>query len=81
MNSVFVNDALEGLQRFNDKEKLDQYVNDLNKNLHQQLAARKQRKQKRKFKDDPWLLLTIIIILALCILGYIVIHLHNKAAH
>ncbi len=33
-DSSFVNDAIEGLQGFKNKKKLDQYVNQLNKNLH-----------------------------------------------
>jgi hypothetical protein len=77
-DSAFTNDALEGLQQFKSKQKLDEYVSQLNKNLHQQLATRKNRNRRRKLKDNPWFLLTIIIILALCIIAYVVIRMHGK---
>ena len=76
--SGFTNDAVEGLQQFKNKQKLDEYVSQLNKNLHQQLTTRKQRIEKRRLKDNPWFLLSIIIILAICIIAYLVIHIHNK---
>lgn len=78
VDSSFTNDALEGLQGFDNKDKLNQYVHQLNKNLQQQLAAKKQRKQERRLKENPWLIIAIIILLAICILGYSLIHLHMK---
>ena len=43
----FVNDAVEGLQAFSSEAKLDDYVNQLNKKLHQHLEVPKERKEKR----------------------------------
>ena len=77
-NSPFDNDALEGLQQFKNKQKLDDYVNQLNKNLHQQLSARKQRNERRRLKDNPWFILSIIIILSICIIAFYVVRMHNK---
>lgn len=77
-DSPFMNDAVEGLQEFKSQDNLQQYVSQLNKQLHQQLAAKKQHKEKRKIKDMSWILLAAIIILLLCILGYAVIYLYNK---
>ena len=45
-DSSFVNDAVEGLQEFSSHQKLDEYVNHLNKDLHQYLAGKKERKEK-----------------------------------
>src|SRR3954466_9043061 len=67
-DSDFVNDAVEGLQAFSQKQKLDDYVNQLNKNLHQHLVLKKQTKEKRKIRDLSWIILAVIIILLLCIL-------------
>lgn len=78
VDSSFMSDAVEGLQKFNDKENLNQYVQQLNNNLHQQLAIKKQRRQRRKLKDNPWIIITVIILLFICIFGYYLIHLHNK---
>jgi hypothetical protein len=77
-SSAFENEAIEGLQKFRNKQKLDDYVKQLNKNLHQQIAARKQAKRSRKIKELPMIILVVVIILAICILGYIVIHLYQK---
>ena len=78
IDSSFVNDAIDGLQKFNRKEDLNEYVQQLNKDLSKQLAAKKQRKQKRKLKENPWIIVTIVILLAICILGYYLVHLHYK---
>ena len=78
VDSSFVNDAVEGLQKFDQKESLNQYVQQLNKNLHQQLAIKKQRKEKRRLKENPWLVITIIILLAICLISYYIINLHKR---
>ncbi len=71
--SPFVSDAVEGLQQLGDPSKLNDYVLQLNKNLHEQLAARKTRKEKREIKDISWGIIAVITILLLCIVGYTVI--------
>lgn len=76
LDSLFVNDAVEGLEHVARKENLQQYVQQLNKNLHQQLAAKKGKKQRRFFNEQPWVITTIIILLAICIIGYVMIRLH-----
>jgi hypothetical protein len=76
--SDFVNDAVEGLQAINQPKKLDEYVSQLNKKLQQQLEAKKHRKEKREIKHMGWIILAVIIILALCIIGYVVIHIARE---
>ncbi len=76
LDSDFINDALEGLDTIKRKEYLEQYVLQLNKNLQQQLANKRQRKHKRRLKDNPWIVIAILILLAICILGYVLIHMH-----
>ena len=77
-SSSFSNDAVEGLSEFKAKKDLELYVKQLNKDLHQHLNARKLIKEKRKLKDYPWILIAVIIVLAICIAGYAVIHIHKK---
>jgi hypothetical protein len=77
-DSDFVNDAVEGLQAISSKQKLDDYVNQLNKNLHQHLISKKQIKNKRKIKYLLWIIVAVIIILLLCILTYIVIKMQRE---
>lgn len=73
--SPFVNDAVEGLQSLHKNKSLDEYVHELNKNLHAQLEIKKQKKEKRKIKDMPWIIVAVVIILLLCVLAYVVIRL------
>ncbi|HEX8333321.1 MAG TPA: hypothetical protein VF622_11895 [Segetibacter sp.] len=76
-DSEFVNDAVEGLSQFKSKQQLNEYVEQLNKNLHTQLDQRKKRKEKRKLKDNPWILVAVLLILALVIIGFVVVKMHN----
>jgi hypothetical protein len=77
-DSDFVNDAVEGLQAISSKQKLDDYVNQLNKNLHQHLTSKKLIKEKRRIKDLSWIIVAVIVILLLCILAYIVIRMQRE---
>jgi len=79
--SDFVNDAMEGLKSFKNKQNLDNYVNQINKNLDKQLQLKKQRNEKRKIKHISWIVLSIVLILFICIIGYFLIHLFNLSSH
>jgi ABC-type bacteriocin/lantibiotic exporter with double-glycine peptidase domain len=68
-----VNDAVEGLQHVKNKKNLQAYVEQLNKNLQNQLEQKKQQQKKRKLKEYPWIYFAIVLILLLCIIGYIII--------
>jgi hypothetical protein len=77
-DSPFMNDALEGLQKFSSDKKLDDYVDHLNKDLHQYLEGKKEIKEKRKIKELSWIIIAVVIILLLCLLGYIVIRMQHE---
>ena len=77
-DSDFVNDAVEGLQVISSKQKLDDYIDQLNKNLHEHLISKKQIKNKRKIKDLSWAIVAVIVILLLCILAYIIIRMQRE---
>lgn len=77
-SSGFVNDAVDGLKAVKNKQHLYDYVQQLNKNLEKQLAAKKQRKEKRTIKHIAAVILTALIILLICIIGYVAIHLYHK---
>ena len=72
----FMNDAVEGLEKFDNKKDLSLYVEQLNRDLKKQLAKKRMRKEKRKLKDQPWLYFAIIILLVLLIICYVVIKKH-----
>ncbi|HVX50240.1 MAG TPA: hypothetical protein VHB48_08775 [Chitinophagaceae bacterium] len=77
-DSDFVNDAVEGLQAIKSPRKLSDYVTQLNNKLQQQLELKKQKKEKREIKHLGWIILAVILILALCILGYVIIHMARE---
>lgn len=76
LDTAFAADAAEGLGSFTSSDQLQQYVVQLNQNLHQQLQTRKQHKEKRKIKNLPGPVLALIVILALCMIGYAIIRLY-----
>ncbi len=69
-DSPFMNDAVEGLQQMKDKRDIKDYVQQLNDQLHKQTAAKQKRKNKRKFKQQDWIMMAVIILLLLCMLGF-----------
>src|ERR1700760_786400 len=50
----FLNDAVEGLQQVKNKKDVTRYVEELNAEMQKNLARKKARRLKRRFKDDPW---------------------------
>jgi hypothetical protein len=77
LNSIFENDALEGLTQFKSKEKLDEYVRQLNSQLKKQVTAKKHTRKKRKIKGLPLIMLVVVIILALAAVAFAVIYLSH----
>ncbi len=69
----FMNDAVEGLEQIGDKKKLSASIEELNNALQKQIAKKKNRKEKRKLKEQPWTLFAIVLLLLLSIVSYIVI--------
>lgn len=72
-DSDFINDAVEGLEDVKNKKDLSLLVEQLNADLHKQLDKKKKRKEKRAWKDQPWVYLAIILLLALTVICFIVI--------
>jgi hypothetical protein len=68
-----LSDAIEGLEKVKDKKKLQLYVDQLNQDLHRHLQKTKMRREKKRIQEYPWIYLTIILILVICIVAYLVI--------
>jgi hypothetical protein len=73
IDNNFESEALEGLQTLSDKKDLQQYVDQLNKELNKYLQQKKQRRDRRKIKEIPWAYLAIILVLMLIIIAYFVL--------
>jgi hypothetical protein len=70
----FEDDAVEGLQEFKDKEQLQYMVEMLNRELKKKTAKKKKLREKMKYKDQPWLYISLLILILLIVISYIVIH-------
>lgn len=69
----FTDDAMEGLQQIRNKEKISSFVDQLNRDLQKKLEKKKNRREKLRFKNQPWLYIAIFIILLLIVISYVVI--------
>lgn len=74
VDSSFVNEAMEGLQDFRDPEQVKNYVAQLNIQLQKHTHKKITRKNKRKLKEQNWLTIAVLVILLLCVTGYLLIH-------
>jgi hypothetical protein len=77
-DNEFLNDAVEGLQRLEGKASMQSHVDQLNAAMQKSLAKKKARRLRRRLKDQNWTYIAIILVIVLCVLGYIVI---RKALH
>jgi len=73
LDNEFAADAIDGLQDFGDKKKLALVVEQLNNDLKTKTARKRARRQKRSIQTEPWLLITLAIILVLIIVCYFII--------
>ena len=69
----FMNDAVEGLEAIGDKKDIQVYVDQLNASLQKSLSKKKKRRMKRKLREGPWGYFAILLILLLCIAGYLIV--------
>lgn len=72
-DSEFMNDAVEGLESFQSQKDLTHLVEQLNHDLHINLERKKLRKEKRKLKDQPWVLFAIILLLVVIVISFIAV--------
>lgn len=76
LDNEFAADAIDGLQDFKDKKKLAVVVEQLNNDLKKKTAIKKARRQKRVIQTEPWLLLSLAIILFLVVICYFILFRH-----
>ena len=74
VDNDFENEALEGLQQMAGNKKLEGYVDQLNKELHQYIKQKKDRREKRKIDTSFWVYTAIVIVLLIIILAYMVLN-------
>jgi hypothetical protein len=75
LEDKFTNDAVEGLEQVSNKAQLSTYVAQLNNQLQKTIKAKELRKANRRLADNQWLIISICVVLAICLLGYYMLHL------
>ena len=73
MEDDFETEALEGLAQVENKQKVTEAVEQLNKELRRKTVIKKGKK-RNELKEDPWLWIALLIILFLIVISYIIIH-------
>lgn len=77
-DSVFVDEAMEGLLHFKDPALVKEYVAQLNKQLQKQTEKKIFRKKKRRIQEQHWLVIAILAILLLCVTGFLLVHFYSR---
>ena len=72
-DSAFLNDAVEGLQQLKSKKDVQTYVDELNAAMQRTMDKKKNRRLRRRLREEPWTLLAIVLVLALCVISYFVV--------
>ena len=81
VDSAFVNDAIEGLQAFQDKENIAKITQEINIELIKKTSKKKKRKGLKSYQQQDWIQLIAIIIILICLLSYFMVQLFQKNFH
>lgn len=76
MENDFAFDAMEGLQNIKDQQNLQLLVGQLNRDLKKKTEKKNAYKEKLRMKQDPWILIAVLLILALAVAGYFIIQMY-----
>ncbi|HYH13951.1 MAG TPA: hypothetical protein VD794_01940 [Flavisolibacter sp.] len=74
LDNDFEADAMEGLQSMPNNQNVSFLVEQLNRDLRKKTAEKKSRRDKLRLKSDPWIWVSILIILLLIVISYVIIH-------
>lgn len=74
LQNEFEGDAIDGLQEIKDQEQINYMVEMLNRDLKKKTEKKKKRREKLQIKDQPWLYISILILLLLIAFSYVIIH-------
>jgi hypothetical protein len=73
LDADFEAEALEGLQQMRDRKAIPGIVEALNKDLKKKTEKRRARRRRLNLKFEPWLFITMIIVLLLVIIGFVIV--------
>jgi hypothetical protein len=78
LENEFADDAAEGLQTIKDKQGISEMVEMLNYDLKKKLEKKKLRRQKINLTIQPWLYISLVILILLIVIAYVVIRMYLK---
>ena len=73
MENPFDAEAFEGLRSVQNEQKINNTVDQLNKQLHKYLHDKRVKRRRKLIASDTWTYLAVLIVLVLIILAYIII--------
>ncbi len=76
LNNDFEADALEGLQTIKDEKHLNSIVIKLNRDLKKKTKSARNFRYIKPLQNEPWLYITLAILLMLIVICYFIIHIH-----
>jgi hypothetical protein len=76
----FESDAIDGLSAIESKENIENHVHHLQNKLRQ-ITSRKPRREKGTIKVFEWTVLAAMILLFLCVIGYLLITLYHSPGY
>ncbi len=74
MADEFTKDAIEGLETLPEKQNIKQNIEALNLHI-QKISTQKKHSRKKIILNNEIVTISIIIMLAICIIGYYILHL------
>lgn len=73
LENKFEDDAVDGLKELQDNDQIQFMVEALNRDLKKKLQKKKKFREKMRIKDQPWLYISLLILLILVVLSFIAI--------
>jgi len=70
LENEFMNDDVEGLEKFENKEKIQHTVRELNHQIRRKTTKYKVKKYKDRLSVQQWAIIAIGIVLFLCVIAY-----------
>lgn len=70
LENEFMNDAVEGLEKFENTEKIQNTVRELNHHIRRKTTKYKIKKSRHRLSIQQWVIIAIGIVLFLCVIAY-----------
>lgn len=74
LESPFESDAVEGFESLKNRNLIPIDIEQLHQSLTKQIQDHKKKKNKRKIKELPFIVLITVIVLLLCVLAFAVVY-------